>query len=71
MHKRRVAAGAVKKKFPEGDCYEELLMEIVDKNSAHVPPKGGIGKYWTNMIIAHAKEAEVATKRKVEGDAAK
>jgi hypothetical protein len=48
---KRVAAGAVEKKFPEGDCYEELLMEIVDKNNAHAPPKGGIDTYWTNMII--------------------
>ena len=39
----RGAAGVKKKValFPEGECYELLLMEIVDRNSAHVPPRGG------------------------------
>ena len=31
---KSVAAGVVKKKFPEGECYELLLMEIVDKHYA-------------------------------------
>ena len=36
-------AAGVKKKvasFHEGECYELLHMEIVDRNSAHVPPRG-------------------------------
>lgn len=46
-------AGAVRKKvasFPEGEGYELLLMDIVDRNSAHIPPRGKIGKYWTKVV---------------------
>jgi hypothetical protein len=45
---------AVKKKvasFPEGECYELLLMDIVDRHSAHLPPRGEKGKHWT-MVVA-------------------
>jgi hypothetical protein len=48
--RRSVVVGSAKKKFPEGESYELLLMEIVDKNNAHIPPKGGIGKYWTKVV---------------------
>ena len=50
QEKKSIVVGSTKKKFPKGKCYELMLMEIVDKNNAHLPPKGGIGKYWTKVI---------------------
>ena len=45
-------AGGKKKaaSFPEGERYELLLMEIVDRTNAHIPPKGSICKYWTKVV---------------------
>ncbi|KAI2506707.1 hypothetical protein MHU86_7708 [Fragilaria crotonensis] len=45
-------AGGKKKaaSFPEGESYELLLMEIVDRTNAHIPPKGSIGQYWTKVV---------------------
>ena len=50
QEKRSAVVGSAKKKIPEGERYELLLMEIVNKNNAHIPPKGGISKYWTQVI---------------------
>ena len=47
------SARSLKKKvasFPEGECYELLLMDIVDRNSAHLPPRGAKGKLWTKVV---------------------
>jgi hypothetical protein len=48
---------AVKKKvasFPEGECYELLLMDIVDRHSAHLPPRGekeSTGRWWSQISM--------------------
>ncbi|KAI2510221.1 hypothetical protein MHU86_4253 [Fragilaria crotonensis] len=57
-----VVVGSAKKKFPEGERYELLLMEIVDKNNAHIPPKNGISKcweevYWYSLLAEQFQES--------------
>jgi hypothetical protein len=48
----KILAGCKKKaaSFPEGESYELLLMEIVDRTNAHIPPKGSIGQCWTKVV---------------------
>ena len=50
-HNKRGALPAKKAaSFPEGELYELLLMEIVEKNNAHIPLEGRISKYWTKVV---------------------
>ena len=41
--------------FPEGEPYAWLLMEIVDKCAAHIPPRGKIGACWQSVVAGFDK----------------
>ena len=49
-NKKRVLPSKKAASFPEGELYELLLMEIVEKNNAHIPLEGRISKYWTKVV---------------------